>query len=82
MDIVEELKKHVWRTNPKFDDGFLTKEEIIELTGRKRAAEQVAWLLENRILHYLSRRGKVSVTFWAVNHPEDKVEEPNFEKVA
>lgn len=62
---------------------LLTEEQVRDLTDYERPAEQSAWLSENRILHYISRKNKVKVTWWAVNHPMSlKSEEPDFGKVS
>lgn len=36
---------------------FLTDEQLVILTGRKRRAGQIAWLAEHRIPHMVSASG-------------------------
>lgn len=63
--------------------GFLTDEELVYLTEYKQTEKQAEWLADNRILHFISSKNKVRVTWEAVNHPMYlKSEEPNFENVS
>ena len=40
---------------------FLTNEEIAEVTGRKRATDQIKWLMKNRYLFEVDVNGKPKV---------------------
>ncbi len=37
---------------------FLTREELVELTGRKRVSKQIEWLREHQFPHELTAAGR------------------------
>lgn len=64
---------------------WLTDDEVVELTGYRRAARQMRWLADNRIKAYLNALNKVRVPRDAlVAYQASKTEkrtEPDFSKV-
>lgn len=48
---------------------FLTAEELVDLTGWKRASRQVAWLRKNGVKHYVRRGGRPCVPLDALAQP-------------
>lgn len=64
---------------------WLSDEEVVELTGYRRAARQMRWLADNRIKAYLNALNKVRVprdalvAFQAAK--TEKRTEPDFTKV-
>ena len=48
-------------------NALLTDEEVAHLTGRKRAALQIAWLLEHGIKHWKNACGKPVVPRSAID---------------
>jgi len=62
---------------------FLTLEEVEALTERKRRADQIAWLRENRIPYMIGANGHPRVSRAYVENilsgrPEANNPEPNF----
>ena len=37
---------------------FLTPDQVQQLTGYRKAAKQVEWLIRNAIPHYVNRQGR------------------------
>lgn len=64
-------------------DNFLSKKEVIELTGYKLAKYQSRWLTSNSLTNFTSSEGIVKITWWAVNHPSAQIksDEPDFSHV-
>lgn len=47
---------------------FLSKDELVRMTGYAQPARQVRWLRENLIEHTISARGEASVTRTAIEN--------------
>lgn len=64
---------------------WLSDEEVVELTGYRRAARQMRWLADNRIKAYLNALNKVRVPRDALvafqTAKTEKRTEPDFTKV-
>jgi hypothetical protein len=45
---------------------FLSHEELVTLTGYKRAADQIAWLTRQAIQHHINRLGRPVVAMESV----------------
>lgn len=66
---------------------FLTKDELIELTGYKLPSGQVRWLHDNCIEHYVNRVGAPIVlrSIFLTTKTEltihNQSEEPNFDAI-
>lgn len=63
---------------------FLTEQEVRELTGSARKAEQSDMLRRQGINHFVRKDGRPMVTWYQVNHPhvhvhtEARGDEPDF----
>ena len=58
---------------------FLTDEELIALTGRRRAKAQAEFLRSRQIRHIMNRAGRVVVVReWLTGEPKAASIEPNF----
>ena len=60
---------------------ILDDTEVETLTGYKLPKKQSDWLAENRILHFMNARGKVAVTWEAVNNPKKTTKQWDYSEV-
>lgn len=61
---------------------FLTESEIVKITKAKQASKQAEILAKNGIYYIEARDGSISVTRYAVEHPNiltPGTEQPNFD---
>lgn len=62
---------------------FLTEQEVRELTGSARKAEQSDMLRRQGINHFVRKDGRPMVTWYQVNHPyittEVRGDQPDFD---
>lgn len=60
--------------------GFLTSKQLYDMTGTHNPTDQINWLRENRVPHFVRRDGKPSLTMEMVHsakvRPSDNVAIP------